>query len=270
MNKRCVVTKVIKQTLDGYMLAVKELGDKKSHTMHGNVPLFYSGMFAGFETDGNKITDYEVEVSSRNTSILGKNLPDGDIGDYYRRVDLHKELNTGNDEEGKPVKILWREMDLGYGKLPFAKADRIAMHKNIAPYDKSRLNFINKLILKEIRLLNRPYFSIDDYTKLFRKIESKGCFNPLTIATLMDCLSKEPCFGFGKTGLYDREFVQAENFIKKTMKERLDNTLPFMSEGSIAKYLSSNAFLIKEQKEVVKRVLNSREPSFIIGGAGTG
>ena len=257
-----ILTKLLKKSKDGYFVLAKNINDdsKKNTTLHGNIPKLYSGMTVEFECEDSKIVSYNVISSSRNIGILEKHINEiGSTEDFFRRVDFHKEL----------ADVRWYDMSKSYGELPFAKADRIAMHRGKKPTDKARIDFINRSILHGLRCNDIHTFSLSDFIDAFRNIEKHGSFGTIPLNELMGVLSEAPLFGLDARGLYDKELFDAENYIKATMKTRIDHTEPLVSDRIINKFLDSNTFLSDDQKQAV-RSLGTRMPDFITGGAGTG
>jgi len=258
-----IITKIIKQTKDGYLVSCKD--GKTSMTLHGNIPKLYGGMLVDFEVSDKKILSYQYIYCQRNDNILNKHLDEIESLDkFYQKIAFHKELED----------ILWKDLDKTYNRLPFEKADRIALHKGKKPTDKERIKTIHNMILNDMRSSDKSFTDIGKYISAFRNIEGKGAFNPLSIVEIMEVLSTEKIFGLNKNGLYDKDLVEAENYIRATMSSRAKNTLPLVSISVIEDYLNdreSNEEIVlsSDQREAVWS-LKDRKPDFITGGAGTG
>lgn len=246
-------------------LAKPSTGAKnKSVCISGNLPELYHGMVIGLELEGTKVIDYSLELSSKNIAVLQKN--EINIKQYAETLENHKSLK----QQGYSWEIAKAEMPKVYESLPFCDADKV--HKKIVnnAQDPCRITAINKKVVESARRHRKIRYQIEEYLSYFDEVEQEGAYQRLMLSLKIMCLEASQ-YGFKNNTVYDNEMKAKEEFLTKSIQERILLERSLLTKNEIVDYIKSvrDNGLAEEQLNVLWCLINSN-PCIVTGGAGVG
>lgn len=259
-----IIMKAVGDSIRTYVVKKAEKGKRKSFIVSGNLPELYGGMTIFLELEETYVTDYILEPTDRNISILIKH--NTDIKKYGEAIDRHQMLK----EQGLSWSIAKSDMPQIYDILSFSDADKV--HKEMINNAQApeRIKAINKRIIEGARRRKKIDYSIEEYLSYFDETEQKGAYQRLLTFMKIDALQSNS-YRFSGGRIIDSEMKQKEDFIKSDIAERLDSEYSLLTKSEIQKYLDkiNDSGLSEEQKAVMWCLVTSC-PCIVTGGAGTG
>lgn len=206
-----------------------------------------------------EVTDYNISKTDKNVERL-KTLgyvPD----DFFEDVRFHQK--TG---------LLWRNLSksrVPYKYFDFDVADNV--YKKIGGFYESdtRLSAINEKIISEFRNNDRYFYSLEEYLKMFRRVESTGSFAKVSHKAILSYFVKHNEFFFDGEYVWDREIKDATTYIKNRFTQCGFSNKAFVPVEKINEYIEEHPELSDEQKDCLRN-LATDNITIITGGAGTG
>lgn len=266
-------------TLRGRSCLVIPCGRKKCKTFRvvGNIPELYHGMSIEFELDEETkyVSDYCLTLTQSNIIAI-QNSGHNPL-EYEITLKKHQVLRKINNKLGWNVaKLSMKEM---YKKLSFCEADTI--HKIFIndKNDFTRVDAINNNMIKRFRLNNMIEYNIDQFFRMFEKVEKMGAYGE----DVIENNSKRKCFSYfekyyeveGKIYaplIIDKVMREKKKYVFDNIQKRLNNFTDLISEKDITKFITNmkKGEMVSDEQLKILYCLIDTKPCIVTGGAGTG
>lgn len=261
-KKRFIVQKAAGK--DAYACIEEKSGKRKSGKITGNFPKLYPSMLFSAVVSYGELKEIEVPMSPHNMTVLSNN---GEDIDRYR-------IALARYDALRPLGYGWREASLNrdelYAALPFIDADRIHRATVNMPSDPIRLAAMTKAVLSYGRQNRRiKDYSRDTFLACCRKVQESASYPALSETEFLSLTSNE-CFVKVTDDLWrDKELDEMEAYVSASIRTRLANRFPLLSEKKIQSYSKSNMELDSDQRQTLN-CLSDSAPAVITGSAGSG
>lgn len=268
-------------TLKGRSCVVVPCGRKlrkgRSLRVVGNIPELYNGMNIEFELDEETryVSDYRLTLTQSNVIAI-QNSGHNPL-EYELTLKKHQILRKIDAKIGWNVaKLSIKEM---YKKLSFCEAD--AVHKIIVndKLDIARIRAINENMIKKFRLADMIEYNIDQFFKMFERIEGMGAYgNDVVLGN-----AKRKCYEYFKEYyevqgtklaplIIDKVMKQKKEYVFDNIHKRVDNFTDLISEKDITKFITNirKGEMVSDEQLKILYCLIDTKPCIVTGGAGTG
>ena len=249
---------------DAYACMEEKGSKRKSGKISGNFPKLYPSMLFSAVVSYGELKEITVPMSPHNLTVLKNN---GEDIDRYR-------IAMARYEVLRPLGYGWREALLNrdelYAALPFADADKIHHATVNIASDPMRLTALTKAVLAYGRQNRRiKDYNRDTFLACCRKVQEYAAYPALTEEDCFSLTSNE-CFVRVDDDLWrDKELDEMESYVSNSIRVRLANRFPLLSEKAIAAYSAKNHGLDSDQRQTLACLADSA-PAVITGSAGSG
>lgn len=239
--------------------------NKKSFRVVGNIPELYHGMIINLELNEKKfVLDYSLVLNDKNIAALKKANVDPE--EYRAILDRHTVLK----KDGVGWNVAQMNIKDVYRVLPFGQADKLHKEMIDNSSEPTRIEVINKKIIKIARDRRKIAYKIEEYLGYFDEVEQEGAYQRLMVSLKILCLQASR-YGVKDGTVWDSELKAKEDYIKDNIDKRKKLEYRLLSTGEIQTFLRKNPDLGLEQEQIdALWCLKDSAPCIITGGAGTG
>lgn len=289
-----IYQKHIKYCKNGCVFSFYSLEDQRTYTLSGNVPKIENksgvktkqktkkkkeGSLQGVSVvikvafkEGNdiqnhygtksilEVSDYEIPRTERTENRLVTLGYEPD--DFFENLKIHKQIGC-----------LWKELKNSknpYEHYSFEKADPIYKNLNGFYESDNRIKVINRNVIQYFRDKDRYYYSLQEYIKVFRKIEGTGAFARMSHRAILSYFVTNREFEFDGNYVWDKEVKDALSYVKNRFTRSGFSKKSFVPNEIIDQYLSEHESDYSEEQKDCIRSLSNDGITIITGGAGTG
>lgn len=273
--------KHIKYAQNGCTFTFKEMNSPRSITLSGNVPKIENlskvkkakknkngsrseqgismTMKLTLDDKGN-VTDYVLFQTERNISRL--QTLGYEPAAFFSDVRFHQK-----------AKCKWRDLKKSkspYQYFSFEEADMY--YKNTDGYYESdlRMSVINKQVLEYFRAENKCKYPLKDYLDIFRKMEKRGAFAPVSHRAIFSYFVAHNEYFFDGYYVYDNEIKKAMEYINHRFTRCGHSKTPFIPMSVIESVIEKEKDTLTDEQIECLRSLSTDGITMITGGAGTG
>lgn len=238
---------------------------KRNFRVVGNIPELYHGMIINLELNEKKeALDYTLIMNDKNIEALKKANVDPE--EYAAILERHNVLK----HDGAGWNVAQMSIKDIYTALPFGQADRLHKEMIDNASEPTRVEAINKKIIKLARDKRKIAYKIEEYLGYFDEVEQEGAYQKLMVSLKILCLQASR-YGIKDGTVWDNELKAKEDYIKNSIAERKKLEYKLLTVGEIQAFLQKNPNLDLEQEQLdTLWCLKDSAPCIITGGAGTG